>query len=299
MTDDSPRCRFAASPFRGGLLPLLAVLLLLAACVAAPAPVSEEDGPVSAPDPAGAPLGAMVPAAPAPPTAVPPTTRTVGASVNGRPIVTWTLGTGPEVVLILASIHGSEPAGTPLLGRLQREVIADLGLLAGRTLCLVPIANPDGYVAGKRHNLHGVDLNRNFPASNFSQRRRHGPEPLSEPESRALFELIQEIDPDRVVSIHQPLAVLDWDGPAEGLAWAMAGECDLAVKRLGSRPGSLGSYVGLDRATAIITVELPREASALEEEELWQRYGRMLLTAIVFPAHLPPPSAPEPGAPRP
>ena len=83
------------------------------------------------------------------------------------------------------------------------------------------------------------------------------------------------------------------------MARAMARECDLPVRRIGSRPGSLGSYVGLDRATPIITVELPGQASSLEEDEIWRRYGRMLLAAIVFPETLPPSSDLDDGAPAP
>jgi protein MpaA len=302
MTDDRPGLDSAARLPRGPLPALVAILILACACAGAPDP-DRGGGPASiATDHAARPVATRAQPAPRPDVAAAsplPQARTIGASVNGRPIVATTLGSGSDVVLILASIHGSEPAGTPLLGRLQREVIAHPEFLEGRTLCLVPIANPDGYVAGKRHNLRGVDLNRNFPASNFSQRRRHGEEPLSEPESQALFALIEEIDPDRVVSIHQPLCVLDYDGPAEDLARAMAEQCDLVVERIGSRPGSLGSYVGLDRATPIITVELPGAASALDADQLWQRFGRMLLAAIVFPRTLAPASATPYGEPPP
>ena len=38
----------------------------------------------------------------------------------------------------------------------------------------------------QRRNPHGVDLNRNFPARNFTGREDHGRNALSEPESRAL-----------------------------------------------------------------------------------------------------------------
>ena len=44
-----------------------------------------------------------------------PVEVTLGQSVAGRPIIARVYGDGPETVLILASIHGSEPAGTPQL----------------------------------------------------------------------------------------------------------------------------------------------------------------------------------------
>ena len=194
-------------------------------------------------------------------------------------------GSGPDVTIILASIHGSEGAGTPLLHELKARLHERVSL-AERRVVLVPVANPDGLARKSRTNVSGVDLNRNFPAANFRKSRRHGSVALSEPESRALHELLRRFPPARVVSIHQPLARIDYDGPAKELADAMARWCDLPVKRIGSRPGSLGSYVGLTLGLPIITVELPRAADRLNSEALWQKFGAMLLQSIVFPQPL-------------
>jgi protein MpaA len=139
--------------------------------------------------------------------------RIAGRSVEDRPIEVWTIGTGDVVVLIIASIHGDEAAGTPLLERLAFELRARPELVEGRTVVLVPQANPDGVALGRRTNVNGVDLNRNFPASNYRARRRNGAGPLSEPESRALHDLILDVGPDRVISMHQPLQCIDFDGP--------------------------------------------------------------------------------------
>lgn len=98
------------------------------------------------------------------------------------------MGSGDEVVLVLASIHGSEPAGTPLLEQLFEHLTAHPELLNGRTLIAVPVVNPDGYAKRRRLNSNGVDLNRNFPAKNRQERRLHGAKGLSESESRALAE---------------------------------------------------------------------------------------------------------------
>lgn len=208
--------------------------------------------------------------------------RTIGTSVEGRPLRCARFGAG-ETVLVLASIHGNEAAGTPLLLRLARELASTPDWAAGRSVIVVPELNPDGLAAGQRHNARGVDLNRNFPAANFSERRNHGDTPLSEPEARALHALILEERPARILSFHQPVNVLDWDGPAEELALAMAAASDLPARRIGSRPGSLGSWAGLDLGIPIVTVELPRAADALDEAQAWERYGPMLEAAIRFP----------------
>jgi len=95
--------------------------------------------------------------------------------------------------------------------------------------------------------------------------------------------LIEIYAPDRIVSIHQPLSCIDYDGPGIALARRMAEHCDLPIKKLGARPGSLGSYAGLTLGIPIITLELPRSADALDEQSLWDKYGAALVAAVAYP----------------
>jgi protein MpaA len=209
-------------------------------------------------------------------------------SIENRPIECEILGQGKDVVLILATIHGDEPAGTPLARALVRHLKAHPRLLVNRQVLVIHTANPDGRAHNTRQNARNVDLNRNFPASNFSAERDHGARALSEPESRALLALLTTYEPRRIVSIHQPLNCIDYDGPADELAQRMGEYCDLPVRKLGSRPGSLGSYAGLTLKTPIVTVELPRNAHRLPATTLWEQYGDMLLTAVCYPGAVPP-----------
>ena len=66
------------------------------------------------------------------------------------------------------------------------HLVGHPALLAGRRVVLLPVINPDGMANGSRFNARGIDLNRNFPAENFSGTARHGTRPLCEPESRAI-----------------------------------------------------------------------------------------------------------------
>ncbi|MHC5093771.1 MAG: hypothetical protein ACYSO2_07720 [Planctomycetota bacterium] len=59
--------------------------------------------------------------------------------------------------------------------------------------------------------------------------------------------------------------------------------CSLPVKKLGSRPGSLGSFAGVEQKIPIITMELAKEDSDLTDTELWTQYGYALLAAITYP----------------
>lgn len=209
------------------------------------------------------------------------TVHTIGESVEGRPIVCHVAGTGTRTVMVIASIHGSEGAGTPLAEQLIRWAEQNPGCLRDTRVVVIPVANPDGLAAGRRHNARGVDLNRNFPAANRTGRGPFGPEPLSEPESRALASCIRTFDPEVIVSIHQPLACVDYDGPpnAQELAIRFANACGLPVEKLGARPGSLGAWFGETLGRPILTLELP--AGALPDPvALWRQYGAALAELI-------------------
>jgi hypothetical protein len=61
----------------------------------------------------------------------------------------------------------------------------------------------------------------------------------------------------------------------------MAAKCKLPAKRVGSRPGSLGSFVGLTLGKSIITMELPEDAG-MDGEKLWKDYGEALIAALRY-----------------
>ena len=209
---------------------------------------------------------------------------TLGCSLGDRPIKALVFGQGDDVTLLIATIHGNESAGTPLLDRLADFLRNHRDRLHGRRVVTIPIANPDGLERSSRHNLRRVDLNRNFPAVNRRDRKLYGRRALSEPEAQAIDDAIRRFRPDRIVSIHQPASCIDYDGPAEDLARAIGHACDLKVKRLGSRPGSLGSYAGETLGIPTVTMELPGRASRMDPSVLWDKYGPAMITAIEYAA---------------
>lgn len=206
-----------------------------------------------------------------------------GRSVENRALEYLVIGQGPDVVFILATIHGNEPAGTPLVLRLAEYLRRHPLMLRGRRLVLVPVANPDGMARNRRFNANGVDLNRNFEATNRLDGGKFGYRALSEPESRFIHLLLHQYKPDRIVSVHQPLTCVDYDGPAKALAECMAEYCDLPVRKLGARPGSLGSYAGETLSIPIVTFELPGSAGRLTPESLWSKYGNALVALVLYP----------------
>jgi murein peptide amidase A len=241
--------------------------------------------PVSATPPPG-------PATPAPSpstTAVPPATPTVtdgwvvvGRSVQGRPIRVRTLGHGPRKVLFVGGIHGNEPEGAYTTAQLP-AAFTGAGLADAVTLTILEDANPDGRANGTRTNANGVDINRNFPARNFDKSNPlYGGTPLSQPESRALYNTIERIDPDLVLVAHSWAGrkFVNFDGPARRLAERFSTESGLPLvvsSSITPRPGSLGNYVGVDHGRPILTIELLMGSNQVTD---WHRIRTALLHAI-------------------
>jgi len=205
-----------------------------------------------------------------------------GTSVQGRPLSSLVYGRGPDTLLVIGGIHGSEPAGAVLARQLCRYLEAHPELLSGRRVVVMAEANPDGLAAERRTNAHGVDINRNFPAANYAPGKTSGRGAASEPETNYLVGLMDRYRPGKIVTIHQPLTCIDYDGPARGLAVAMSRLCLLPVRKLGAKSGSLGSYAGVDRDVPIVTLELPKHASTMGAHAVWKEFGRTLLLAVRY-----------------
>src|SRR4051794_2411181 len=115
----------------------------------------------------------------------------VGRSSRGRAIHARRFGGGsmPPVVVV-GGVHGDEPASVAAVVELCRS----LDDWKGCPLWVMPVMNPDGVAAGTKNSATDVDLNRNFPAGNFTVQHAPGycpgSHPLSEPESRALAALV-------------------------------------------------------------------------------------------------------------
>lgn len=162
--------------------------------------------------------------------------RVLGQSVRGRDLVAWHLdnaeaGTrreGPTVVLI-STMHGNEPATKQILTSLRTGQ-----RVHGVDLWVVPTYNPDGLARHTRRNASGVDLNRNYPYDwrDLDGSYESGPRPASEPETRAMMRFLSEVDPDYVLSFHQPLHGVDVDNARPGFSRHVARTLGLPATRL-------------------------------------------------------------------
>lgn len=177
-------------------------------------------------------------------------------------------GDASHRVLVIGSIHGNETEGAaavaPLVAALQSS--RDQASLHA-TVRVIRDLNPDGTAAGARANARGIDLNRNFPATNFSPAPDRGDAPLSEPESRILARELDTFRPNLVIVFHSIRSgpFVNFDGPAAEAAQAFVAAAQRSDPRwrvepsMGyPTPGSLGTFVGIDRGVPILTVEFRR-----------------------------------------
>lgn len=196
----------------------------------------------------------------------PVTSRTIATSVRGRSINLQIIGNpnAARKVLVLGCIHGNECAGVPVL-----TALSAVAPPAGLAYYLVDYPNPDGAAAGTRQNAHLVDLNRNFPGwiPNGSPGYVYypGPGPLSEPESRAIYTLINTIKPTVFLSYHQAMNIIDFDGGniLAGLGYAqVSGEPYLQTTHY---QGSATTWANIAYPhMTVLTVELPATVKAIQ-----------------------------------
>ena len=187
-----------------------------------------------------------------------------GRTHLGAPLEVWRPG-GACTLLLFAGIHGEEPETTFALSRALRQLTAPSPHCA-----VVLAANPDGLIRGTRGNARGVELNRNFPTADWQPNPvphrstlddprdvllSPGPHPGSEPETRALIQLIRELHPKAVISLHAPLACID-DANASPLGKWLADRTGLPfVQDVGyPTPGSFGTW-GKENGVPVITYE--------------------------------------------
>lgn len=140
------------------------------------------------------------------------TTSTIGYSVLGRPIHAHTFGSGDTSVLFTGGIHGSEPSGSYIMyDWISYLEINAKKIPANRKIVIVPEANPDGIATLSRYNSNNVNIDRNFPSSNWSADidtssgiliGGGGQSPSSEPETKALLDLTASLRPRLIVSFH-------------------------------------------------------------------------------------------------
>ncbi len=213
-------------------------------------------------------------------------------TVEGRPIVITEFApkagrTPLGKILVIGGTHGDELTSVST----AYKWIANLnkyhtGLFHWH---IAPALNADGVLKrpATRPNHNGVDINRNLPTPDWEKqstsrweklnknlRKNPGTVAASEPESKWIMHEIATFQPDAIVSIHAPYGLLDFDSPQLKNAPKSFGRLQLNL--LGTYPGSLGNYAGIQRQIPVLTLELPNATAMPSQKELAAIWSDMI-----------------------
>lgn len=212
------------------------------------------------------------------------------------------------MTLVLCSVHGDEITPTKFCFDIIHYLEENAGLYRDALIVVAPIVNPDSFFKPRptRTNARGVDINRNFPTRDWKRlahklwrgryrkdkRRNPGKRPLSEPEVLFQMNLIYRYRPDKIISVHAPLTLLDYDGPRgpggearddeHGLLIQMSNQArGYKIKNYPFFPGSLGNWAGNERNIPTYTLELP-SSNHTKHYQYWAMFKNALHAAFLY-----------------
>ncbi|WP_372655158.1 M14 family zinc carboxypeptidase [Halobacteriovorax sp.] len=254
--------------------------------------------------------------------------KNVRKSFLGDPLI-WTVygseelqktSTPKDMTLILCGVHGDEI--TPIkfcfdiihhMEKVMKGHIPGHEELKNKLVAIAPIVTPDSFFKRRptRTNARGVDVNRNFPTRDWNKdalrlwksryrsdkRRYPGPKALSEQETYFQVNLIKRYRPSKIITVHAPLTILDYDGPdfrsnhdhgdpllapnAQELLVRMSKMSnDYKIKNYPFFPGSLGNYAGNERNIPTYTLELPTSDNR-NHKKYWAKFKKAIHSAIL------------------
>lgn len=187
-------------------------------------------------------------------------------------------------ILFIGGVHGDEPEGVflaqKLLSWLQKNHSSVVTPWA-----LIPCVNPDGHSKDSRINANGVDLNRNFPSADWtdkadSPRYYPGKRARSEAEVDALCTWLETHKPHLIVHFHSWEPCVVYTGaPGKAAAEILASPTPFSVREdIGyPTPGSLGQYGWQILKTPVICIESPERIDA---DAVWSLFGPGLIQLL-------------------
>ncbi len=219
-----------------------------------------------------------------------------------------------DITIIMCGVHGDEITPVKFCFDIMtyvKQLYTSTEIkneFKNKIVLIAPLVNPDSFFRKKptRVNHRGVDVNRNFPTKDWARdarkywieklkkdkRRNPGTSALSEPEVVFQINLIKRYNPDKIISVHSPLTLLDYDGPnkvtgiidgtkAQELLIQMSKDAsDYRVENYPFFPGSLGNWAGKERDIPTYTLELPTSDPA-KSSEYWRLFRSAIHSAIL------------------
>lgn len=222
-----------------------------------------------------------------------------GSTAGTRPLEVKRWGNGEHKLAVVAGIHGQYEANTVALAQqLIRFADAEAAALLppNTSLYIVPLLNPDGFAGSGRLNDHGVDLNRNWDckwerqAWLNDQPVNPGVAAFSEPETRALRDLVFSEGIDAIVFLHSAGGSVALGVCHQGTALALqlgervAEATGYVYYRSGSFYRVTGDATGYFNSVGVTAVEVElRNHADLD----WEENVRALRAALAWVASRP------------
>jgi protein MpaA len=227
----------------------------------------------------------------------------------GTPLI-WTVfgeensTASQNTTIVLCGVHGDEITPIKFCWDLMNELKAN-HTFQDKLVVIAPLVAPDSFFkpSPSRTNGRGVDVNRNFPTIDWQKhaikkwkqahksdlRKNPGTRPASEQETIFQMNLILRYRPNKVISVHAPLTLLDYDGPtftAKNGKSAKVLLQQMSEKSSGYKissypvfPGSLGNWAGKEKHIPTYTLELPN-SNNLQTNEFWTLFKESMVYAI-------------------
>lgn len=233
----------------------------------------------------------------------------VRKSAAGTPLIWTTFGAedspaAANTTLILCGVHGDEITPVKFCWDLMRELKSNHSF-SDKMVVVAPLVSPDSFFKGKptRTNAAGVDVNRNFPTADWNRdalkrwkehykrdkRKYPGPRAASEQETIFQMNLIKRYKPNKIITVHAPLTILDYDGPSLKGGKGQSAKAlleQMSQKSMGYKisnypvfPGSLGNWAGKENYIPTYTLELPNTVTT-ETDRFWTLFKDAVLFAI-------------------
>ena len=236
----------------------------------------------------------------------------------GKPLIWTVFGNEDEhkikhkdMTLVLCGVHGDEITPIKFCFDIIQYIQENKQLYSDKLIAVAPIVCPDSFFMDRptRTNANNVDINRNFPTEDWNKdalriwknvyskdkRRYPGPSAMTEQEVVFQINLIKRYKPNKIISVHAPLTLLDLDGPddeasnskksprtilANQLLIQMATQAKkYKIKNYPYFPGSLGNYAGNERNIPTYTLELPTSDNR-KSKEYWLQFKDAIHSAF-------------------
>ncbi|MFL5784647.1 MAG: M14 family zinc carboxypeptidase [Bacteriovoracaceae bacterium] len=227
----------------------------------------------------------------------------------GTPLI-WTVfgeeksEAAANTTIILCGVHGDEITPVKFCWDLLKE-LKNNHTFKDKVVVVAPLVAPDSFLKARpsRTNGRGVDVNRNFPTGDWlkeahrkwkqayrsDKRKFPGNKAASEQETVFQMNLVLRYKPNKIVSVHAPLTLLDYDGPslttengkpAKALLDGMSEKsANYKVFDYPVFPGSLGNWAGKEKGIPTYTLELPNINPA-ETDKFWGMFKDAVFMAI-------------------